>query len=221
VSDRTFSGQISRIGTMVEGETRVVPVQAEIDNSRGQLKPGMFAELEVLTDETFSAISAIPTSAVVEANGKKVVYVQNGNAYQTVEVTLGKTSGDMVEVKSGLFEGDMIVTQRAPQLYAQSLRGGTHVKADEHTEALSQTTEVKTPTLPVPLWLLGVGGGAAIAAVGFMAGRRSKPQLVPVGAELHYDVPEDSINGSTNSDDNHRAPHEESKVIIISKNTQQ
>ncbi|QLE46125.1 efflux RND transporter periplasmic adaptor subunit (plasmid) [Nostoc sp. C052] len=218
--NRTFSGRISRIGTAVEGETRIVPVQAEVNNSLRQLKPGMFAELEVLTDQTSSAISAIPTSAVVDANGKKVVYVQNGNAYQTVEVTLGQTSGDMVEVKSGLFEGDMIVTQRAPQLYAQSLRGGTK-PTTETKEAPAQATEVKTPSFPVPLWLLGAGGGVVIAAVGFMAGRRSKPQLVPVGAELAYDVPEDSINGSTNSDDNHRAPHEEPKVIIISKNTQQ
>ncbi|WP_373530840.1 efflux RND transporter periplasmic adaptor subunit, partial [Nostoc sp.] len=219
--ERTFSGRISRIGTLVEGETRVVPVQAEIENSSGQLKPGMFAELEVLTDQTSSAISAIPNSAVVDANGKKVVYVQNGNAYQTIEVTLGQTSGDMVEVKSGLFEGDMIVTQRAPQLYAQSLRGGTKTTEGETKEAPAQATEVKTPSLPVPLWLLGAGGGAAIAAVGFMVGRRSKPQLIPVGAELAYDVPEDSINGSTNSDNNHRAAHQQSKVIIVSKNTQQ
>ncbi|HYW20092.1 MAG TPA: efflux RND transporter periplasmic adaptor subunit [Nodularia sp. (in: cyanobacteria)] len=218
--ERTFSGLISRIGTAVEGETRIVPVQAEVNNSSGQLKPGMFAELEVLTDQTSSATSVIPTSAVVEANGKKVVYMQNGNAYQTVEVTLGQTSGDMVEVKSGLFAGDMIVTQRAPQLYAQSLRGGTK-PTDHLKEAPAQATEIKTPSLPVPLWLLGAGGGVAIAAVGFIAGRRSKPQLVPVGAEFAYDVSEDSMNGSTNSDDNHRAPHEEPKVIIISKNTQQ
>ncbi|BAY35476.1 hypothetical protein NIES2107_73880 (plasmid) [Nostoc carneum NIES-2107] len=218
--DRTFSGRISRIGTAVEGETRVVPVQAEVNNSSGQLKPGMFAELEVLTDQTSSATLAIPTSAVVEANGKKVVYLQNGNAFQSAEVTLGQTSTDMVEVKSGLFEGDMIVTQRAPQLYAQSLRGDTKTTADEHTQAPSQTTEVKTSTLPVPLWLLVVGGGAAIAVVAFMAGRRSKPQLVGVTSELAYNVPENSANDSINLDDNHRAP-EDSKVIIITKNTQQ
>ncbi len=184
VSDRTFSGRISRIGTVVEGETRVLPVQAEIENSLGQLKPAMFAELEVLTDQTSSAISAIPTSAVVDSNGKKVVYVQSGNAYQTVEVTLGQTSGDMVEVKSGLFDGDMIVTQRAPQLYAQSLRGGTQIKASEHTEV---PTEVKI----VHLWLLGVGGGAAIAVVAFMVGRRSNNQVITVGAETPYDISKD------------------------------
>ncbi|RAM49925.1 MAG: efflux RND transporter periplasmic adaptor subunit [Hapalosiphonaceae cyanobacterium JJU2] len=221
IPERTFSGRISRIGAVVEGETRVVPVQAEITNTGGQLKPGMFAELEVLTDQASAASLVIPTSAVVDANGKKTVYVQNGNAFQAAEVRLGQTSGDMVEVKSGLFEGDMIVTVRAPQLYAQSLRGDTKTKADEHTQAPSQTTEVKTSSLPVPLWLLGAGGGAAIAVVAFMAGRRSKPQLVPVTSELTYNVQEDSFNDSTNLDDNHRAPHQESKVIIISKNTHQ
>ncbi len=160
--ERTFTGRVAVIGPVVEGETRVVPVKAEIDNPGGVLKPGMFAELEVLTDQTSTAILTIPSSAVVEANGKKQVYVQNGNAYQPVEVTLGQTSGDMVEVKTGLFEGDMIVTQRATQLYAQSLRGGSKQKDNEHTEAPSQA-ETKTPSLPVPLWLVGVGGGAAIA----------------------------------------------------------
>ncbi|MFB8787621.1 MAG: efflux RND transporter periplasmic adaptor subunit [Potamolinea sp.] len=126
--NRTFKGRISLIGSIVEGGTRVVPVKAELDNSDGVLKPGMFAELEVLTDKTPTAILAIPSSAIVEANGKKLVYVQNGNAFQPTEVILGQTSGDMVEVKSGLFDGDAIVTQRAPQLYAQSLRGGSKTK---------------------------------------------------------------------------------------------
>ncbi|MBD2433060.1 MULTISPECIES: efflux RND transporter periplasmic adaptor subunit [Fischerella] len=222
--ERNFSGRISRIGTVVEGETRVVPVQAEINNTGGQLKPGMFAELEVLTDQT-SAAMAIPSSAVVDANGKKVVYVQNGNAFQAAEVSLGQTSGDMVEVKSGLFEGDMIVTQRAPQLYAQSLRGDTKQKVDEHTQAPSQTTEVQTSSLPVPLWLLGVGGGAAIATIAFIggafwSGRRSKlQQLVLVGSSSELDAPvhetesyhnnskSPALSGSTTNINEHEDPH--------------
>jgi membrane fusion protein, heavy metal efflux system len=222
--ERNFSGRISRIGTVVEGETRVVPVQAEINNTGGQLKPGMFAELEVLTDQT-SAAMAIPSSAVVDANGKKVVYVQNGNAFQAAEVSLGQTSGDMVEVKSGLFEGDMIVTQRAPQLYAQSLRGDTKQKVDEHTQAPSQTTEVQTSSLPVPLWLLGVGGGAAIATIAFIggafwSGRSSKlQQLVLVGSSSELDAPvhetesyhnnskSPALSGSTTNINEHEDPH--------------
>ena len=62
---RTFTGRIARIGSVVEGETRAVPVQAELDNSDSLLKPGTFAELEVLTDRTPTALLAIPSSALL------------------------------------------------------------------------------------------------------------------------------------------------------------
>ncbi len=174
--NRTFTGQIARIGSAVEGETRVVPVQAELNNSSGQLKPGMFAQLQVLTDRTPTAILAVPTTAVIEANGKQIVYVQNGDAYQSVDVTLGQTSGDMVEVKSGLFDGDLVVTQRAPQLYAQSLRGG---KAEKQGEQGRESA--LSPQSSVPWWLV-ISDGGAIASGAFWAGRRSKPQLKPAAA---------------------------------------
>ncbi|BAY37012.1 hypothetical protein NIES2111_13460 [Nostoc sp. NIES-2111] len=188
LSDRTFSGRISRIGTSVAGETQVIPVQAQVNNSGGQLKPGMFAELEVLTNQTSAAILAIPTSAVVEANGKKLVYLQNGNAFQSVEVTLGQTSENMVEVKSGLFEGDMIVTQRALQLYAQSLRGGSKSTSEEKKPVLAVTQE--TTNLPIPLWLVGAGGiglvGVAFAAGSFWSSRRINQHFLSVN-HLQYD----------------------------------
>jgi len=102
--DQIFEGQITTVGSVVDGETRVVPVQAELDNAQGTLKPGMFASLEVLTESTAEAVIAIPQSALVEANGQSLVFVRNGNAFEPVEVTLGRTAGDQVEVLSGLFE---------------------------------------------------------------------------------------------------------------------
>jgi membrane fusion protein, heavy metal efflux system len=164
--NQSFEGRITQIGTSVQGETRVVPVQAEIANAVGTLKPGMFAELEVIIDRTAASLLAIPTSAIIDANGKKVVYVQNGNAFQAAEVTFGQTTGDIIEVKSGLFEGDMIVTKRATQLYAQSLRGGNTAAAeDEHSEE----APAQGNNLAVPPWLFAVGG-ATIAAGTFAAG---------------------------------------------------
>lgn len=162
--NQSFEGRITQIGTSVQGETRVVPVQAEISNPSGLLKPGMFAELEVITDKTAASLLAIPTSAIVDANGKKVVYVQNGNAFQAAEVTFGRTTGEMIEVKTGLFAGDMVVTQRATQLYAQSLRGGGEkTDADEHNH---ETTPAKSNSFVIPPWLLPVGGGAILLTGG-------------------------------------------------------
>jgi membrane fusion protein, heavy metal efflux system len=195
---RTFTGSVSLIGSAVEGETRVVPVKAELDNAEGLLKPGMFADLEIVTQRTPVAVLAVPKSAVVDTNDKhQVVFVQNGDAYQPVDVTLGKTFGSFVEVKGGLFDGDRIVTQRANQLYAQSLRGDTKAK-DEHSE--SATPAVRNGSLPLPLWtLLTIGG--AIAASTFWAGmavagrrRQTGAMLQPVEvsgykAEEHLEQP--------------------------------
>lgn len=168
--DRSFEGRITQIGTSVRGESRVVPVQAEISNPSGLLKPGMFAELEVITAKTAASLLAIPASAVVDANGKKVVYVQNGNAFQAAEVTFGRTSGDMVEVKAGLFAGDMVVTQRATQLYAQSLRGGGEkTDADEHNHDREEEAPAKSNNSALP-WLFALGGGSILVIGTFAAG---------------------------------------------------
>ncbi|TAE95134.1 MAG: efflux RND transporter periplasmic adaptor subunit, partial [Oscillatoriales cyanobacterium] len=182
--NRTFRGKISFIGSIVEGETRAVPVKALLDNPERILKPGMFAELEIFTDKTATNILAIPVSAVVEANGKQLVYVKNGDAFQAMEVALGKTSGDLVEIKSGLFEGDLIVTQRAPQLYAQSLRGGSKYSKTEEKKEVKPTN---FNSFPVPLWA-GIGGGMAIASVTFAAGAfwGNRRKLPAVAASQNY-----------------------------------
>ncbi|MBE9224747.1 efflux RND transporter periplasmic adaptor subunit [Phormidium sp. LEGE 05292] len=217
--DRTFEGRITRIGSVVEGETRVVPVQAELGNPNGELKPGMFAELEVLTDQTSTPLLAVPFTAVVDANGKKLVYVQNGKAFQSVEVNLGQKSGDLVEVKSGLFEGDLVVTQRAPQLYAQSLRGGSKSTEDEHghadgEEEKSAVKEVKTNSFPLPLSLpllslglvgAGVFGGAAFLAGAFWNRRQMRSRSVPI-RESHPNAQVSFIDATEGYLDNHKQP---------------
>ncbi|CAN1213006.1 Efflux RND transporter periplasmic adaptor subunit [Tumidithrix helvetica PCC 7403] len=85
-----FQGKVTVIGTVVSGETRVIPVKAEISNLKGQLKPGMFAELEVLTDKASEPVLAVPSLAVVEIQGKNIIYIQNGNVFQPTEVKLGR-----------------------------------------------------------------------------------------------------------------------------------
>lgn len=189
--ERVFEGRITTIGSVVDGDSRVVPVKAELDNPDGALKPGLFAELEVLTDRTTEPVLAIPRSAIVEANERQLVFVQNGNTFEPVEVTLGRMAGELVEVESGLFDGDLIVTQRASQLYAQSLRGGNPAAS----EAADATTEKDAGAEGMSWWML-VLSGSAIAATTFAAGlwwagRRPRHALVGHAGENGSDpIPE-------------------------------
>ena len=161
--NQIFTARIKRIGSMVQGETRVIALQAEIKNTKGQLKPGMFAELEVLTNNTSTPVLAIPSSAVVDANGKKLIYVKNGNAFQSVEAEFGQTSGNLIEVTSGLFEGDVVVTQGASQLYTQSLRSGSK-KEGSHSEESNINTSNNTNNFSLPLYLIATLGGTVMGA---------------------------------------------------------
>ncbi len=138
--NKTFEGRITQINTFVQAETRVVPVQVAINNLDGSLKPGMVAELEVITDKT-PTLLAIPSTAIVDANGEKLVYVQNGNAFEAVKATFGQTFGDMIEVKTGLVDGNLVVTQRANQLYAQSLQS-IKKKQQNHEEEIQAKTRI-------------------------------------------------------------------------------
>lgn len=170
--NRLFTGRINRIGSVV-GEGRVVPVQAQLDNGARLLKPGMFAELEVVTDRTSTAVVAIPTTAIVEANGKKLVYVQSGDTFQAVAVSLGRTTGDLAEVKTGLFVGDRVVTQRGMLLYAQSLRGSTAPPQPDR-QPQPATTNNQLATMPLWGWLVAGGGIISIAGGLFWWLRRRK-----------------------------------------------
>ncbi|MCC3511424.1 MAG: efflux RND transporter periplasmic adaptor subunit [Microcoleus sp. PH2017_17_BER_D_A] len=224
LGDRIFKGKITLIGSSVQGETRVIPVKAELDNSNGELKPGLFAELEILTNKNVTNVLAIPSTAVVDVSGKKTVYVQNGDAYQAVDIEVGQTAGDLVEIKSGLFDGDLIVTQRAPQLYAQSLRGSSKPSTSEEKKEVSpKVTEVNFNNLPVSLLWAGVGGGIAIASLTFTAGvflgkRRKFPALAASQshAKNGFSTSAVAINASKVDelphDDNHRVKSQEAET---------
>lgn len=166
IANRWFEGRINVLGAVVDSATRAVPIKVILDNGDGTLKPGMFVELEVLTERTPAAVLAIPKAALVETtNQQPIVFVQNGNTFEPAEVTLGRESGAIIEIKRGLFDGDHIVTQGAPMLYAQSLRGGSPV-ADDGSDA-APSTEVAHAAWP---WWGFVVGGGAIAATTFWLG---------------------------------------------------
>lgn len=175
---RTFRGRISSIDPLVDPQTRTVGVRAVLPNPQALLKPEMFATLRVVTGSKTGPVTVIPGSAVLDVEGEKLVYVQNGNGFVPTPVKLGQTSGDLVEIKDGVFPGDLVVTRRVFQLHAQSLKGdfaaedsasGT-VKADKALPGRGKPSELASGnpnTLPGWFWPLGA---LVLTMGGFLAG---------------------------------------------------
>jgi hypothetical protein len=84
-----------------------VRVTLEVE-TRGRLRPGMFARVFVQT-ETRSGAMVVPRSALSLESIGDTVYVAEGDTASRREVELGFQEGDFVEVLSGVSEGERVV----------------------------------------------------------------------------------------------------------------
>lgn len=116
-SEETFSlkeldGRLLSYGKATDDAAYYIPVTFEFAN-RGNIVPGAFAEVYLLSDERQNVIS-LPVSAITEEQGLNFVYIQlDETCYKKQEVTLGCTDGNRVEITSGLKGGESVVTQGA------------------------------------------------------------------------------------------------------------
>jgi cobalt-zinc-cadmium efflux system membrane fusion protein len=120
--ESTFSGKVIWINSVVDPETRTVKVRTEVANPDGRLKPDMFANVQIVTDLNRAAIS-IPQSAVLNDEGKTIVFVADGNVYKKRQVQAGIKNNDRVEIVDGLSAGDKVVVKGNYLLLEQSRSG--------------------------------------------------------------------------------------------------
>jgi membrane fusion protein, copper/silver efflux system len=142
----TFNGKISYIDPIIDPKSRVAKVRLEMNNSRSQLKPEMFArgilEAGVQSNESLT----VPKSAVMWTGTRSVVYVKNatdmGTSFMMQEVKLGATLGDRFVIKEGLESGQEIAVsgtfsidaaaQLAGKPSMMSPEGGTAMTGHNH-----------------------------------------------------------------------------------------
>jgi RND family efflux transporter MFP subunit len=110
IPDKEWKGKVTYISPTVEEKTRTVKVRLEIDNPGGQLKPDMFADVFLHVDRGEGLV--VPEDAVIDAGNRRLVFLDRGEGrFEPREVKLGvKANGGVLQVISGLSEGDRVVT---------------------------------------------------------------------------------------------------------------
>ncbi|MGE0680246.1 MAG: efflux RND transporter periplasmic adaptor subunit [Candidatus Binatia bacterium] len=102
-------GKVSFIYPTLDAQTRTAKVRFELDNPEEQLKPGMYANVELKIP--LGTRLVIPKEAVLESGERQVIFIHHGGG--TLEwrtVKLGMRAGEWIEVLDGLKEGDHVVT---------------------------------------------------------------------------------------------------------------
>ncbi|HFT6012669.1 TPA: efflux RND transporter periplasmic adaptor subunit [Legionella pneumophila] len=130
---QTFPGLVTLIEPNLDPLTRTVNVRIALDNKERLLKPGMFVRANVILTHNKAALT-VPNTALLQADSKQFVFVQNGGTYKRVDVKVGAVEDDYSEIIDGLVPGDLVVTQGNRELYTLSLSGGRKLQSgqEEH-----------------------------------------------------------------------------------------
>lgn len=114
--DRSFSGTVVRIMPNVNATARTLVVEAEVSNGEGLLKPGQFATVRITQSKPENAVM-IPTAAIKTVGDSNTVFVIKDGAAHARLVQLGLLENGMIQVKSGIAEGDVIATSNINLLF--------------------------------------------------------------------------------------------------------
>tara|TARA_R110001599_G_C12273572_1_gene661771 strand:+ start:6000 stop:7082 length:1083 start_codon:yes stop_codon:yes gene_type:complete len=113
-SGQTTMGKINRIRPMLEDGNRALHALVEFPNNE-QWKPGASVVAQVSLETHENAVT-VPEKTLVRRPAGMVVYKINGDTVSEHLVTTGLKEGNMVEIRSGLNSGDMIVLDGAAWL---------------------------------------------------------------------------------------------------------
>jgi RND family efflux transporter MFP subunit len=150
-ADVTLRGRVSYIDPQVNADTRTAKLRIEVPNPSGELRLGMYADV-VVAGASGTAAPRVPRSAVQNVGDRTVVYLANPKEpgrFVEREIRIGQSSGEHIEVVSGVQLGDAVVTE-----------GSFFVRAERERLGLRPTPATSAAGVAA-----STGGGGAVQAV--------------------------------------------------------
>jgi hypothetical protein len=132
-SAREYTGTVQALDPVLNEVTRSIRVRSRVRDDEGILKPGMYVDVYLATD--LGAELAVSQEAVIFTGERSIVFVAKEDGFfEPREVKLGVKAGTLYEVKSGLVEGERVVTSgnflidSESRLHSalESMSGGEH-----------------------------------------------------------------------------------------------
>lgn len=107
MSEKVWNGQVEFVSPVSDANSSSFPIKVKLDNPDGLLRAGMVAEV-YLQGEAQKG-TKVPSSAIVEKEGKTYIFTVDQGVVHQVEVTVSDSSSDWSVVSAGVAENDQIV----------------------------------------------------------------------------------------------------------------
>lgn len=102
-----FAGEVYAISPLIEEGGRSILVRARVDNAEGLLRPGMFARVQLITDESMAVV--VPEASLSPSGQLQYVFRVTEGQAERVAIRIGERRAGLVEVLEGLEPGDKVV----------------------------------------------------------------------------------------------------------------
>jgi len=136
--NRVFPGKVARFAGRVQPSTRTMDAEVDVPNPSLILIPGMYAEVSLTLDHRYDALT-VPVSAVDnDESGGRVMLVTPEGRVEVRKVSLGLETSRLVEIRSGLKDGDLVVVGNR-----SALQSGEQVKPKITTMLAGKSGESK------------------------------------------------------------------------------
>jgi len=116
IEGKVYDGAISAISPLINPEKKTGKVYINIPNPDFKIKPGMYARIR-LDAHIFGGRLLVPRSAVLERDGKRLVFIVKNGRAQWEYVRTGLESDEYIEIIPdpeigilGVHEGDIVIT---------------------------------------------------------------------------------------------------------------
>jgi cobalt-zinc-cadmium efflux system membrane fusion protein len=121
-----FKGRVAYVVPVVEEATRTAKVRVELPNDNGKLSFGQLVTARLVGDPSTvaTAVLAVPRAAIQRVDGRPVVFVKDGQVgrFERRVVEIGVSTGDQVEIRRGVKEGEVLASDGAFLLKSELLR---------------------------------------------------------------------------------------------------
>lgn len=122
--DRSFEAEFLFLGRSVDPVSQSVQLIASIDNTFGDLRPGMFARTTLESTDSDQWLT-VSSRSIVQHENKSFVFVVDGpQQFRSVDVEVGRKTEEWTEVRSGLEQGETVVAEGAFVLKSELLLMG-------------------------------------------------------------------------------------------------
>lgn len=122
---RTWTGTVDYVASVLDEETRTLPVRVEIDNPDGALKPGLFGTLRLAMAANSGSVVLVPETAVQTMENRPVVFIpgHEEGEFEMKVVTIGRASDGLIEIIEGLDRDSKVVVKGGFVLKSELMRG--------------------------------------------------------------------------------------------------